>query len=46
MDYDNEGFPLCPKYGEKVLPDENDKCSLCGCHSASKLNEKGEWEET
>lgn len=32
--YDDEYQPLCPKYGEKVLPDENGKCSLCGKHFA------------
>lgn len=35
--YDEDGFPLCPKYHEQVLPDENDLCSLCGQHSASEL---------
>lgn len=32
---DDEGFPLCPEWKEKVLPDEDDLCSLCGKHSAS-----------
>ena len=35
--YDSDGFPLCPKYQEQVLPDENDLCSLCGLHSASEM---------
>lgn len=35
MNKDNEGFPLCNVYREKVLPDENDLCSLCAMHSAS-----------
>lgn len=26
---------LCPKYKDKVLPDENGMCSLCGEHEAS-----------
>ena len=29
---DDDGFPLCPKYKAKVLPDENGMCSLCGEH--------------
>lgn len=36
-------FPLCPIYKEQVLPDENDLCSLCGTHSASELDERGEY---
>lgn len=32
---DDEGFPLCNVYKEKVLPDEDDLCSLCHQHSAS-----------
>lgn len=39
-----DGFPPCPEHGEPVLPDENDNCSLCGKHSASRLNDKGEWD--
>lgn len=35
--YDEDGFPLCPKYQEKVLPDEDDLCSLCSLHSASEM---------
>lgn len=33
--YDRYGDPMCPKYHARVLPDENDLCSLCGEHSAS-----------
>ena len=35
LNKDDEGFPLCNVYREKVLPDENDLCSLCHMHSAS-----------
>ena len=35
MNQDESGYPLCPVYKEKVLPDEKDLCSLCGQHSAS-----------
>lgn len=34
VDLDDEGFPLCPEYKEKVLPDEKGNCSLCGKHKA------------
>lgn len=34
LDLDDEGFPFCPKYNAKVLPDENGDCSLCGKHKA------------
>ena len=27
----------CPLYGDKVLPDENGICSMCGLHSASNI---------
>lgn len=35
LNRDDEGFPLCNVHKEKVLPDENDLCSLCAMHSAS-----------
>lgn len=35
LNQDDEGYPLCSVYKEKVLPDEQDLCSLCGQHSAS-----------
>lgn len=35
LNKDDEGFPLCNVYKEKVLPDEDDLCSLCAMHSAS-----------
>ena len=35
MNKDDEGYPLCNIYREKVLPDEDDLCSLCHQHSAS-----------
>lgn len=35
LNRDDEGYPLCNVYKEKVLPDENDLCSLCHQHSAS-----------
>ncbi len=35
MNRDDEGYPLCNVYREKVLPDEDDLCSLCAMHSAS-----------
>lgn len=38
---DDQGYPLCPVYSEKVLPDEDDLCSLCGEHSASQLYGNG-----
>lgn len=31
---DDEGYPLCPTYGEKVMPDEHGNCSLCNKHVA------------
>ena len=42
MNQDDDGFPLCPVYKEKVLPDENDRCSLCRTHSAS-VTANGQW---
>ena len=42
MNGDGEGFPLCNIYKEKVLPDENDLCSLCHMHSAS-VTWNGKW---
>lgn len=35
LNKDDEGFPLCHVYKIKVLPDEDDLCSLCHMHSAS-----------
>jgi hypothetical protein len=35
LNKDDEGYPLCPIYKEKVLPDEQDLCSMCHQHSAS-----------
>lgn len=32
---DDEGYPLCPIYKEKVLPTEFNLCSLCDKHSAT-----------
>ena len=34
MNQDDEGYPLCSVYKEKVLPNERDMCSLCNMHSA------------
>ncbi len=42
MNDDGEGSPLCNIYKEKVLPDENDLCSLCHMHSAS-VTWNGKW---
>jgi len=30
FEVDEFGWELCPKYGERILPDEDNNCSLCG----------------
>ena len=30
FEIDEGGWEICPKYGARILPDDNGECSLCG----------------
>jgi hypothetical protein len=40
---ESHGNGICPKYQQSALPDENDKCSLCGAWMDEKLNTEADY---